>query len=228
MTCDQMIPNPFDEQNNASYLYNIDDPYARSSKQQLSHLAPPVSARNSYQTCSDYNPRHQSVLLPQPIQREPVPRSSLRNEFCARYLEGEGEKEGSPSSSARNPKITINDCTQDITKSRLPTTEGKFEVIPLDDDDDKEGDDYRMQSNFAATSPNQPFPELPAMIPSQSFNSISVYDDGDSVNSGYRPTDNRGVLSSSEERAAELPPREGVKGIIQEWERMNGRFARMY
>ncbi|OAP56441.1 hypothetical protein AYL99_09620 [Fonsecaea erecta] len=77
----------------ASYFYNLDNPYPRSSSQQrLSHLAPPSEQyRNSYHSTASgngYLPRHPSTLLPPPIghtRRDSPgitgPRSPLRNEY---------------------------------------------------------------------------------------------------------------------------------------------------
>ncbi|EXJ88014.1 hypothetical protein A1O1_04941 [Capronia coronata CBS 617.96] len=63
--------HPVEDHSRAAFFYNTDDPYAdSSSRQRLNHLAPPTSARNSYQTSSSvYSSRRQSsVLLPHAVQ----------------------------------------------------------------------------------------------------------------------------------------------------------------
>ncbi|KIX99721.1 uncharacterized protein Z520_04357 [Fonsecaea multimorphosa CBS 102226] len=81
------------DESRAPYFYNLDDPYARSSQQRLSHLAPPTDQfRNSYQSTVSghghgYLPRHPSALLPPPTNGRrdalsPVAQKSpLRNEY---------------------------------------------------------------------------------------------------------------------------------------------------
>ncbi|EXJ86807.1 hypothetical protein A1O3_03761 [Capronia epimyces CBS 606.96] len=91
---EQSDVQPVEDHSGLEYFYNLDNPYVESSspsRQRLDHLAPPTSARNSYQTTSsDYSSRRQSsVLLPHPIQHPrdmaPGSPSPLRHEYQYQY-----------------------------------------------------------------------------------------------------------------------------------------------
>ncbi|KAK5193260.1 hypothetical protein LTR92_006629 [Exophiala xenobiotica] len=205
----------------AAHFYNTDDPYAPSSQQRLSRLAPP-SARGSYQSNRTGLPHFPSLLLPQPVQRDLV-RSPLRHEYQPRDIELK-KKEHRIESEMYNSKIAINAGIEDI--SRNTYYDPNFEHVALD------SGAGTSQCRVPASSskdqheipmPDEPYPQLP--VRPLTPGSVIVYSENERT-AYERDPDYVEMSKNQEVEHSSNNSQESVKGMIQEWEKVNGSFGR--
>lgn len=205
----------------AAHFYNTDDPYAPSSQQRLSRLAPP-STRGSYQSNRTGLPQCPSLLLPQLVQRDLV-RSPLRHEYQPSDVELE-KKERRIESEMHSSKITVNAGIEDI--SRDAYYDPNFERIAL-----HRGDESRQSRMPASSSrdqheafmPNEPYPHLP--VQPLSPGSVIIYSENEGT--AYEGDLDYVEMSRNQEvDHSSKMSQESVKGMIQEWEKVNGSFGR--
>ncbi len=210
-----------DDCTGAAHFYNTDDPYAPSSQHRLSRLAPP-SARGSYQSNRTGLPQYPSLLLPQLVQRDLI-RSPLRHEYQPSDVELE-KKRRRIESEMHNSKITINAGIEDI--SRDAYYDPNFERIAL-----HSGDQSR-QSRMAASNlrdhheafmPDEPYPHLP--VRPLTPGSVIIYSENEGT-AHERDLDYMEMSKDQEVAHSSKMSQESVKGMIQEWEKVNGSFGR--
>jgi len=157
------------------------------------------------------------VLLPQPIQRDllqPSQRSPLRHEYQRYEVEADSE---TPEAGHHNPKITINDGSGDLDTDIVDSVDSHA--------------DPQAQTQTTAVSMSrpgmswvdEPYPysqpqtqELPVL---HAPTPIDLRDDVDNNDKDHatNAVEDDGTTSQ-----------ESVKGLIYEWENVNGRFARTY
>lgn len=224
------MANTLEDYSGASYFYNVDSPYAPSSQQRFSsHLAPPSIARASYQTASEFNPRHTSVLLPQHIYHEAnVVRGPSQTEYQTSAEEADTNELPSQALNV-NPKITINENFKGLTALHSPADEANFETIPLG----PSGESKTLRENSTTKPPvfatHELFPKL----------SVSIYEDDEPTRDKGEPmksnatsghmevVQGKGLQKPDQQQGLERETnKENVKGMIHEWERVNGYFAR--
>ncbi len=287
--------NTSGEHAGGQFFYNADNLNGRfPSHQRLSHLAPSTNGgRASYLSSGNGNallPRQPSALLPPSIQEHPrtaIRRSPPRNQYQAqtRVQEMRSYPEGAAVPGLRmvdsepvstqprilNPKITVNDQTEDVSGLRSPeyAEDTNFETVSLHDDSSSGGRSTRgavggdtSLPNFSrpreghnVTPTNRPsvivtdgsLPQLQlhfATPPTRAQHAVSsIYEEDVVMNS---PDERQGMhthyhareesdpltgrkVESLEEYGEEVGgeiPKENVKDMISEWERVNGRFAR--
>lgn len=222
----------------------MDDPYGStcsSPLKRLSHLAPPVEARRSNQAHGDAQLR-QSVLLPQPIQRDQLQRSPLRHEYQG--VEAEAPKLADSTATADNstpPKITINDGSEDIADLRPSAASASrgagFEslTLALRRGPTDMASHSRVRPHIDISWTDERFPQLQA-LPTLQFQSAAGFcDDKENIND-QDDTTNMNAMSDielgheheHEDGNEQTTAQDSVKGMIQEWENVNGRFARTY
>ncbi|KAK4943548.1 hypothetical protein LTR10_016842 [Elasticomyces elasticus] len=158
----------------AHLFYNIDDPYASSSRQRLSRQA---------------LPRYSSVLLPQPVQRSQIRNSRLRQEY-----QEQGDVE-----------------------PRKQTANARFEPTALGPSQGRNGHIRSLTPEIQVFQPNEPYPQPPVLPPSPG--SI-IYSDHEGTTE-QELTDTT-TLQATDSNMSQV----GVKSMIQEWEKMDGQFAR--
>ena len=249
-------------------------------RQHSALLPPPIQETETAGPASRRSPRrneYQAETQGQELQSFPQPKTHPRP--ALRMVE-EGPHEPSRQPRTPNPKIMVNDQVHDITDLQSPVEKDtNFETISLHDENGVQSgqgesrgsvDPAKSPQNFSrpregnVVTPTQrpsvivtdgSLPQLQlqfALPPSQSQNSVSVYDDdeGVDVNSpserqpmnpskGFQDHDpkksiatvgNREVQSVEEygqDMGGDIP-KENVKGMIQEWEKVHGRFGRDY
>ncbi|KAI1629205.1 hypothetical protein EDD37DRAFT_40671 [Exophiala viscosa] len=158
----------------AHLIYNIDDPYASSSRHRLSHQA---------------LPRYSSVLLPQPIQRNSIRNSRLRHKY-----QEQGDLE-----------------------PRKQITNTNFESIALGPSQGRDRNTQSLTPDIQVFTPNEPYPQPPVLPPSP----------GSIVYSDHEGTNEHGLADTTTLQATDSKlSQDEVKSMIQEWEKVNGRFAR--
>ncbi|KAK6366465.1 hypothetical protein LTS17_010550 [Exophiala oligosperma] len=203
-------------------FYGSDDPYAVSSLHRSSHLMP-SSARGSYRS-SQYSglPQYPSMLLPQPIPRDTIqgpfkrrqPPTEMTEPIEAQTMQNDGN----------NPKITINNGVEDLTRCSSITYHPNIEGFATNSNDEE-----RLSPTLTTTTNDNDvdisdtFSALP--LRPHTPNSLVVHNENNQVvfEQELRPAD---PSQAQEDQPEHRPSQEGVKAMIEEWEKTNGRFAR--
>ncbi|KAL6247022.1 hypothetical protein RBB50_006329 [Rhinocladiella similis] len=214
--------NSADDYTSVPLFYGNDDSYALSSQHRSSRLMP-SSARGSYMSGSQYSglPQYPSMLLPQPIQRD-----MIQNPFRRRYPPREIEPldQQAMQNEGTNPRITINNGVEDLTRCSSITYDNNLEGFAMNNIADErlsptlvtttEENDVDMHGTFSAL-PLRP----------HTSTTPNIHNENDQVvyQQELRPVQ---PTEAREDDVERRPSQEGVKAMIEEWEKTNGRYGR--